>query len=149
VFSPPLYQREVLTGYWTEPYVDKIRDAVEKAFTTDPADEARRQRLAGEGATVWVLNGTGEDDRGTDLAGYLEYQGLAASAPREAPEGAVPKATRIVVYNGAETRIPATIAYLEERFDVTVTTADDPTIRADVVITIGTGTPKLQPPPSS
>lgn len=149
VFAPPLYQREVRTGYWTEPYVDKIRDAVDAAFTTDPADEARRQRLADEGATVWVLNGTDEPTRGTRLAGYLEHQGMTASAPREAPEGPVPADTRIVVYNGAEATMTSTIAYLEERFDVTVTTATDPAIRADIIITIGEGTPNLQPPPSS
>ena len=52
--------------------LDISRVTVRKAFTSDPADEARRQRLAGEGATVWVLNGTGEANRGTRLAGYLE-----------------------------------------------------------------------------
>ncbi len=149
VFSPPLYQQEVRTGYWTLPYVDKIQDTVERAFTSNPADEARRQRLATEAATVWVLNGTGEANRGSHIAGYLEYQGLAASAPRQKPEGAVPADTEIVVYNGAETELTETIAYLEERFKVTVTTATDPTIRADIVITIGRETPNLQPPASS
>ena len=149
VFSPPLYQQEVRTGYWTVPYVDRIRQAVSKAFTTNPADEARRQKLADEGATVWVLNGTGETNRGTRLAGYLEYQGLAASAPRQRPQGAVPATTQIVVYNGAEADLTDTIAYLEQRFKTTVTTATDPTVRADIVITIGRDTPDLQPPPSS
>jgi LCP family protein required for cell wall assembly len=149
VFSPPRYQEEVRTGYWTLPYVDKIQSTVEKAFTSSPADEARRERLADEGATVWVLNGTGVANRGTRLAGYLEFQGLAASAPRQKPEGAVPADTEIVVYNGAEARLPDTIAYLEQRFKVTVTTAVDPAIRADVVITIGKATPNLSPPASS
>ena len=149
VFSPPLYQREVLTGYWTVPYLDKIRATVKNAFSADPADEARRQRLAGEGATVWVLNGTGEANRGARLAGYLEYQGLSASAPRAKPEGKVPADTKIVVYNGAETTMKETVAYLEERFKVTVTTATDETIRADIVITIGRETPDLQAPPLS
>jgi LCP family protein required for cell wall assembly len=149
VFSPPLYQQEVRTGYWTIPYIGRIRDAVSKAFTANPADEARRQKLAAEAATVWVLNGTGEANRGTRLAGYLEYQGLTASAPRAKPEGAVPTTTRIVVYNGAETDLSDTIAYLEDRFKTTVTTATDPTVRADVVITIGQDTPDLQPPPSN
>jgi len=149
VFSPPLYQREVLTGYWTVPYVDRIRAAVRDAFKTDPADEARRQKLAAEGATVWVLNGTGEMNRGTRLAGYLDYQGLAASAPRTRPEGPVPATTKIVVYNGAETGLEDTIAYLEKTFGVTVTTATDPAVRADVVITIGQDTPDLEAPPLS
>ena len=115
VFAPPLYQKEVLSGYWTEPYTDKIRAAVRDAFTSDPADQAQRERLAGEGAGVWVLNGTGEPNRGAKLAGYLEFHGLAASAPRQKPEGKVPAHTVITVYNGAETKVPETIAYLEKR----------------------------------
>ena len=149
VFSPPLYQQEVRTGYWTLPYVSRIQNAVKNAFKTDPADEARRQKLANEAATVWVLNGTGESNRGTRLANYLEYQGLAASAPRAKPEGPVPATTRVVVYNGAEAGLEDTIAYLEERFGVTVETATDPAIRADVVITIGRDTPDLEAPPLS
>jgi LCP family protein required for cell wall assembly len=149
VFSPPLYQQEVLTGYWTLPNVDRIRRAVRDAFKTKPADEAQRQRLADEGARIWVLNGTGVPNRGADLAGYLEYQGLAASAPRQKPEGKVPAKTRIVVYNGAEDELTDTIEYLEGRFDVTVRLEVDPTVGADVVITIGRSTPELTPPASS
>ncbi len=149
VFSPPLYQQEVLTGYWTLPYVDRIRDTVANAFSSDPADEAQRLRLADEGAKVWVLNGTGVANRGSRLAGYLEYQGLAASAPRQAPDGPAPADTEIVVYNGAETRLTDTIAYLEARFKVIVTTATDPAMPVDIVITIGRDTPDLEPPPSS
>ncbi len=149
VFAPPFYQQEVLTGYYTLPYVDRIRAAIRDAFKSSPADEALRETLAGEGAGVWVLNGTGTQNRGTDLAGYLEYRGLAASAPRMAPEGAVPANTVITVYNGAEADLPQTIAYLESLFKVKVKTATDPTIRTDVVITIGRNTPKLEPPPSA
>jgi LCP family protein required for cell wall assembly len=149
VFAPPVYQREVLTGYWTIPNVDKIRQTVRNAFREEPADVERRERLAQEGATVWVLNGTDEARRGSRVAGYLEYQGLAASAPRQKPEGRVPADTRIVVYNGAEERLPETIAYLEALFDVKVTTAADDAVRADVVITIGRSTPDLEPPASS
>jgi LCP family protein required for cell wall assembly len=147
VFSPPTYQREVLSGYWTLPYVDKIRSAVKNSFKANPADEERRERLAQEGATVWVLNGTSDATRGTKLAGYLEYQGLAASSPRQKPKGKVPADTKIVVFNGAETEMTETIAYLEKRFKVTATMATDPAVAADVVITIGKGTPKLSPPP--
>jgi LCP family protein required for cell wall assembly len=149
VFSPPLYQQEVRTGYWTLPYVGRIQDAVKKAFSTDPADEARRQKIAAEGATVWVLNGTGVANRGSRLAGYLEYQGLAASSPRQKPEGPVPTTTEIVVYNGAEAEMADTIAYLEKRFGVTATLATDAAIRADIVITIGRDTPDLEAPPLS
>ena len=99
--------------------------------------------------TVWVLNGTGESNRGARLAGYLDYQGIAASAPRTKPEGAVPKTTKIVVYNGAEAELTETIDYLQRRFDVTVETATDPAMRADIVITIGRDTPDLEAPPLS
>ena len=149
VFAPPFYQEEVLTGYWTIPYPDRIRDAVKNAFTVDPESEARRELLAGEAATVWVLNGTTQANRGTRLAAFLESEGIQASAPRSRPTGPVPLATKIVVYNGAEVRLAATIAYLESRFAVKVTTAIDPAIRADVIVTIGRGTPDLSPPPSS
>jgi LCP family protein required for cell wall assembly len=148
VFAPPLYQREVLTGYWTEPYVDKIREAIADAFTGDPADQERREQLAGEGAGVWVLNGTDQANRGSRIAGFLEFHGLSASAPRPKPEGAVPDDTVIRVYDDPA-KFPLTIAYLEEVFGVTVEQATDPEIRTDIVITIGSGTPNLEPPPSS
>ena len=116
--SRPTSTRTRFSGYWLEPRVDRIRAAIRDAFTADPADEALRERLAGEGAGVWVLNGTGTANRGTRLAGYLEFHGLAASAPRQKPEGNVPKDTVITVYNGAETGLPGTIAYLEDLFGV-------------------------------
>jgi LCP family protein required for cell wall assembly len=149
VFAPPLYQQEVLSGYYTLPYVDRIRRAVKDAFTTDPRDEALRQALAGEEAQLWVMNGTGDAGRGARLASYLEYHGLAASAPRGKPPGSVPAKTVVTIYNGAEAKLPATIAYLEQLFKVKVVTKADPAIRADVVVTIGRNTPDLQPPPSS
>jgi hypothetical protein len=95
---------------------------------------------------VWVLNGTNDSGRGSDLAGYLDYHGVAASAPRQRPEGAVPSNTRIVVYNGAEDTMGETIAYLEKVFKVKVKLADDPAVRTDIVITIGNKTPKLEAP---
>ena len=149
VFAPPLYGTE--TGpnapvYFIDPNVSKIRAAVRTAFTADPADEALRQSLAQEGGGVWVLNGTSDAGRGTRVAAYLDYHGLAASAPRQRPAGVVPPDTRIVVYNGAEANLPNTIAYLQKVFGVTVTLLTDPAIRTDVVITIGAGTPQLDAP---
>ncbi|MEA2608655.1 MAG: polyisoprenyl-teichoic acid--peptidoglycan teichoic acid transferase [Chloroflexota bacterium] len=149
VFAPPFYQQEFQNsprGYIIVPYVDKIREAVRTAFTTNPADEALREKLAQEAGTVWVLNSTGGADRATSLAGYLEYFGLAASAPRQAPTGGVKADTAIVVYNGAETRLAGTIAYLEKAFAVTATTKADNAVHADIVITIGQATPDLQAP---
>lgn len=149
VFAPPLYGQEILNsprGYIIEPDVPKIRAAVGTAFTANPADEALREKLAQEGATVWVLNSTGGADRASRLAAYLEYYGLAASAPRQKPSGGVQPNTTIVVYNGASTRLAGTIAYLEQSLGVTATTKTDGAVRADVVVTIGTATPDLQPP---
>jgi LCP family protein required for cell wall assembly len=149
VFTPPLYQREYLSsprGYIIVPYVDRIRAAVRDAFTVDPQLEATRERLSAEGATVWVLNGTNVIARGTRLSRYLEYWGIAASAPRQKPEGPVPPDTRIVVYNGGEADLAETIAFLEATFGVTATYEDDPSVAANITVTIGTATPDLEPP---
>jgi LCP family protein required for cell wall assembly len=149
VFAPPLYGTQ--TGpsapvYFIDPNVARIRAAVRNAFTANPADEVLRQTLAQEGAGVWVLNGTADTGRGTRVAGYLDYQGLAASAPRQVPAGAIPANTRIVVYNGAEASLPNTIAYLEKVFGVKVTLKTDPAIKTDVIVTIGVATPQLDAP---
>ncbi|MGH2475961.1 MAG: LCP family protein [Candidatus Limnocylindrales bacterium] len=152
VFAPPLYSQDTCNdsrGCVVLPNISRIKDAVENAFSVDPRDEALRQALAAEGAGVWVLNGTSTQNRGARLAGYLEYHGLAASAPRTVPEGAVPANTIVTVYNGAESDLAATIAYLEDLFEVKVRTASDPEIRTDIVVTIGRNTPELEPPPSS
>jgi LCP family protein required for cell wall assembly len=152
VFAPPLYSQDTCQdsrGCVVLPNVARIKQAVKNAFAGDPRDEALRQALAAEGARVWVLNGTSETNRGARLAGYLEYHGLAASAPRGRPKGSVPAKTVITVYNGAESKVPAAIAYLEQLFDVKVTTKADPAIPVDVVVTIGRSTPELEPPPSS
>jgi LCP family protein required for cell wall assembly len=151
VFGPP-YSQDTCNhprGCVVVPNIDLIREAVGDAFSSNPANQERREQLAAEGAGVWVLNGTSTANRGSRLAGYLEFQGLAASSPRQKPEGEVPPDTVITVYNGASERIPATIEYLEKLFKVTVKTATDPKIRTDVVIVIGQDTPNLAPPPSS
>ena len=149
VFAPPLYGTDTPPSapvYFINPNVSKIRAAVRDAFTTDPAIEATRQTLAQEGASVWVLNGTGDTGRGSRLADYLDFHGLAASAPRQKPAGPVPANTTIVIYNGAEANLPATIAYLQKTFGVTVTMKADPAIHTDVIVTIGKATPDLVAP---
>jgi LCP family protein required for cell wall assembly len=149
VFAPPLYGTESRPGapvYSITPKVSKIRAAVASAFTTNPADEAQRQDLAAEGAALWVLNGTSDPGFGTQIAGYLDFHGLAASAPRQRPAGPVPANTVIVAYNGAETKMPDTIAYLQKTFGVTVTTRTDAAMAADIVITVGRATPGLEAP---
>ena len=152
VFAPPLYSQDTCAdsrGCVVLPNITRIKQAVKNAFSADPRDEALRQTLAGESAHLWVLNGTSAADRGSSLAGYLEYHGLAASAPRGRPKGSVPSKTVVTVYNGAESKIPATITYLEKLFDVKVTTKTDKAVPVDVVVTVGRNTPDLEPPPSS
>jgi LCP family protein required for cell wall assembly len=152
VFAPPLYSRDTCAdtrGCVVIPNITRIKRAVKNAFTADPRDEALRQTLAAEGAHVWVLNGTATANRGARVAGYLEYHGLDASAPRGKPKGSVPAKTVITVYNGAESDLAATITYLEALFKVKIKTANDPAVVADVVITVGRTTPQLEPPPLS
>ena len=152
VFAPPLYSQDTCAdarGCIVVPNIARIKQAVKNAFSADPRDEALRQSLASEGGHLWVVNGTTDSSRGPALAGYLEYRGLAASAPRGRPKGSVPANTMITVYNGAEEKLAATIAYLEKTFGVQVKTKADPTIPVDIVITVGRNTPNLQAPPSS
>jgi LCP family protein required for cell wall assembly len=149
VFAPPFYQKEYLSsprGYIIDPYVGRIRSAVQEAFSSNPSDEAERQKLAQEAANLWVLNGTADNQRGTKLAGFLEWRGITASAPRQKPAGAVPAQTKIVAYNGALQDNPDTVAYLEQTFGVTVTEANDPAIRTDFILTVGKNTPNLDAP---
>ena len=149
VFAPPLYATDTCAdqrGCVVNPRIETIRAAVDAAFSSDPADEILRQTLAQEGARVWVLSGMADRDQGTRLAGYLEFRGLAASAPRQRPSGPVPAATSIVVYNGAEADATATIAYLEKTFGVKATLKVDSAIRTDIIVTIGRSTPDLQAP---
>lgn len=147
VFAPSFFAREVMNdpgrGYIIIPNVERIRAAVRAAFSADPALDALRDRLGAEGARLWVLNQSGVNGRATTLATYLAYQGIDASAPNQRPEGTI-AATRIVVYNGAEERIPDTIAYLEATFGVAVTLAADAGVTVDVIVTAGRNTPDLR-----
>jgi LCP family protein required for cell wall assembly len=151
VFSPPRYGREGSRsglGFIIEPYVGRIRTAVRDAFVTDPALEATRETLADEGARVWVLNGAGSAGQASRIAAYLEYQGLTVSAPATRPSQPVGAQTRIVVYNGAEGRMPATVKLLQDLFNTTIVPVTDPTATVDVVITVARSTPGLTPPPA-
>jgi len=148
VFSPPLYGRETVNrcGDSIEPYVGKIRQAVRDAFSGKPADEARREKIAEEGADVWILNGSGRLGQASQIAAFLEYEGINASAPNQRP--AATAKTKIVVYNGAEQNAPETVKYLEALFKVTATLVADPNARVDIVITTAPTTPNLTPPPA-
>ncbi len=147
VFSPPLYGAPVVGPYGDANTirVAKVRAAIASAFSAHPADEAQRETIADEGASVWVLNGSGKTGQASDIAAYLEYRGVNASAPTQRPPSS-PATTKIVVYNGAENDDPATIALLQTIFGVTATPVTDPTAKADIVITTSRSTPNLVPP---
>jgi LCP family protein required for cell wall assembly len=152
VFQPPLYGSETSPGaavYKMFPNVSRIKSAVRGAFKADPADEALRERLADEAATLWVVSAFNDRTRGPELATYLDQKGIAASAPRAKDPNPIPAKTKIVVYNGAEADLGDTIDYLEKTFKVTVETAADPAVRADIILTIGQNTPNLTVPPLS
>ena len=148
VFSYPRYGTQTPPGvspYAYLPNAAKIRAAVASAFKVDPKLEDTRNALSQENASIWVLNGSHRDSEGSDVAAYLEYYGLTASAPKQAPVN-VPAETRVVVYNGAETNLTATIAFLESTFKTKVVLVSDPAARADIVITTTRSTPILVPP---
>jgi hypothetical protein len=151
VFAPSFFAEERRSGdprgYVIVPKVDVIRRAVTNAFRGDTSLEEQREALIEEGARVWVLNGSGVADQATDVAVYLESQGIAASAPSQKPEGAAPTATRILVY-GPAGAYPATIAFLETLYGVTSEAAVDPAAKADIVIVTAADTPTPTPPPA-
>jgi LCP family protein required for cell wall assembly len=151
VFAPPRYGQEGSRnglGFVIEPSVARIRTAVKQAFIIDPALEATREAVADEGAKVWVLNGAGSAGQAARIAAYLEYQGLTVSAPATRPSQPAGSGTRIVVYNGAEGRLPATVKLLQQVFNTTIVPVTDPTATVDIVITVGRSTPELTPPPA-
>jgi LCP family protein required for cell wall assembly len=148
VFSLPRYGTETPPGapvYKYLPNVNKIRTAVANAFKVDPKLEDTRDALGQENASIWVLNGSHKDGEATDVVAYLEYYGLTASAPKQTPTN-IPAATRIVVYNGAESDLTDTIAFLEKAFKTKVVLTDDPAARANIIITTTASTPNLVPP---
>lgn len=148
VFTPDRYQTEFLhspRGYIIVPKVQAIRSAVANAFKVDPQLEDRRDALSQEGASVWVLNGSGRVGQASNVAAYLEFYGITASAPNQKPD-AIPAATRIVVYNGAEANLTSTIEFLEAQFETKVVLEDDPAARVDIVITTAKSTEDLVPP---
>jgi LCP family protein required for cell wall assembly len=149
VFTPPRYATEKLSGdprgYVILPNVERMRAAVAAAFETDPQVEDQRDAFAQEGASIWVLNGSGKQGQASNIAAYLEYFGLSASAPVQKPD-AVPKSTSIVVYNGREAALPQTVAYLEGLFGTTAVLKNDPAARVDIVVTTAKSTANLVPP---
>jgi LCP family protein required for cell wall assembly len=135
VFTPPRYGTEGMVNgqYVLQANVAAIREATAGAF-------------AAEGARVWAVTSTGEAARATDLAEYLEYHGLAASAPRGRNPETVEPTTALIVYNGAEARFPLTVAWLEARLKVAVTPVADAKARTDILVVQGTTTPRYKAP---
>ena len=107
------------------PNVDRTPRAVAAAFKgchgscrTAASSWAPRARRSG-----WST-GPARDAQATDIAGYLLYNGVGVSAPNQrVPQRA--QDTRIVVYNGVETKLTATLAYLQSVFKATPTIATD------------------------
>jgi LCP family protein required for cell wall assembly len=150
VFSLPRYGTQTPPGapvYKYFPDVNKIRAAVKAAFTVDPQLEDTRNALADEQGAIWVLSGGSQFVPASQIAGYLEYYGLTASAPNGKGTAGL-AATRIVVYNGAETKLPETIKFLEQKFKVTVQLKNDPAVSVDIIMTTGASTPNLAAPPT-
>jgi hypothetical protein len=52
----------------------------------------------------------------------------------------------VIAYNGAETRFPASIAWLESQFKVTATPRLDPKAGTDILVVQGTKTPAYRAP---
>ncbi len=150
IFTPPFYGQEIFAsprGYIIEPNLTRIRTAVREAFTIDPVFAQARDAIAAEGARIWVLNGSGRTGEATNLAAYLESNGLAATAPNQQPDTEGLPTTTIRVYNGAETKLPLTIAALKEIFGVDVEAVTDPAVPVDLMIITGKSSPQLTPPP--
>jgi LCP family protein required for cell wall assembly len=152
ILTPPYYQVECLNcpprGYIIQPRVERIRAAVREAFTIDPDFAEARETLAGEGASVWVLNGSGRQGEAATLAHYLNYLGMAATAPNQTPDTSGLTDTTIRAYNGAETTFPFTTQTLETIFGVTVEPVADSTVLTDFAIVTGAATPQLTAPPA-
>jgi LCP family protein required for cell wall assembly len=148
VFTPPHYGTEGYVNglYVLQANVPAIRQAAANAFSFDPRQEAERQAIAEEGARVWVVTSTRETSRATDLAGYLEFNGFAASAPRGRDPAKVEPTSALIAWNGAETRFPASIAWLEAQLKVTVTPRTDPKAGTDILVIQGTKTPAYRAP---
>jgi len=151
VFAFPRYGTQTPPSapvYKYLPDVNKIRNAVANAFKVDPKLEDTRNSLADEDGQIWVLNGSGIDRQATNLAAYLDYYGLTASAPTTRPNTAGISGTQVAVYNGAETGLTQTIAFLEQKLNTKVVLKIDPAVPVDIVITTTSQTPNLTPPPT-
>ena len=137
VFAPPYYA----TNLWPQSSnipinVARVQQAAKQAFSLSPSLITLRNSLSAEGAQVWVQDGKNVADHAGNNAAYLDYFGMDASALVKSAATS-PGTTTITVYNGASSKLGATIKYLQHLYGVTVTTATDPTVKADIVNVIG------------
>ena len=126
-----------------------MQRAVSNVFSTDPKEIEQQQTLDSEGAVITVLNGTkGSNQRTTNTSDRLIQEGLNSTVPPinagRADRDDYPD-TVITAYNGAAASKPETIKLLQDLFDVTVLSADDPSQTADIVIIVGKSSPNLKP----
>jgi LCP family protein required for cell wall assembly len=145
VFSPNVYATEYVNssrGYIITPNLSRIRRAVKEAFSVSLDLLDQRDRLGEEQARVWVQDASG---RGLSAgnAEWLAYNGLDASAPNRRVANQL-ATTEIKVYNGAETRMPETVAFLEKVYGATVVPVVDPTVTVDFIVTLGRDAPDKQ-----
>ncbi len=137
VFAPPRFATNLWPASSDMPIkTAQVRQAVKRAFSISPSLLAQQDKLSAEGAQVWVLDGKGLAAHASNNAAYLEYFGMDASAPVKAAN-VTPGQTTITVYNGAQSKLPQTIKYLQSLYGVAITTASDPTATADIVIVLG------------
>jgi LCP family protein required for cell wall assembly len=155
VFTPPQYAvqcppAECVVNYWLHPNVTAIRQAVTQAFSKSAAAlAASRSALASENAQILVENGSGINGQATAVAAYLSYLGMNATVPStnngRAPHSGYTQ-TVVTFYNGAQATMPETVQVLQSILGVTVQTATDPAVKADVIVITGTATPQLTVP---
>nr|MBA2254977.1 LCP family protein [Chloroflexota bacterium] len=132
------------------PNVSNIRQAVAEAFTVDPALEQQREKVAAEGAAVKVLRGSEIQGQQTQIAAFLQEQGLEATVPTDnggRADRTDYQQTVIRAYNGAAEEMPETIKALTGYFGSSVESLEDPSQTANFVIITGGLTPNLTPSP--
>jgi LCP family protein required for cell wall assembly len=150
VFSPPFYATDMWgpSGGTNSNIVinaARVRNTASHLFTISPSLLAQRDQLTSEGGQIWVVGGSGQQDLTVNNADYLSWYGMNASAPTK-KASSTPASTTITVYNGAEAQLQQTIAFLEKLYGVQAQSVTDPTVPADVVVTLGSNARQLVVP---
>ena len=156
VLDPPDYSTDVLPCPPRRPVraqanVAKMRKDVANIFKKDRADVERATEIKSEGAVVHVLNGTASTNaKTTRIADRARLHGRErdrAADQRRArgPPGLRTQTVITRLQRASQDAMPATIALLEKTFGVTAITADDPAQEADIVIVVGSDTPRSNP----